>query len=276
MTLPIVEISSRSNPIIKWARSLLQPKKRRQLHLFIAEGVRLLEEAREIPAHTLIMCPELTRQNARANELYLALAKLSDRIFHVSQHVLECISETKTSQGLIAIFPIRIIPTQRPPNFSLILDNIQNPGNLGTILRTARASNVDQVHITPGSVDTFSPKVVRSAMGAHFHLPITPFSGWSSIHPDNQILVADVKRGHNYQEIDWTKKSALILGSEAHGLRTPLPVDRRIKQVKIPMAPGAESLNVAVAAGALLMHAFQARSKPEINRNPQLDVQAQA
>ncbi len=252
-------INSNSNSKVKWLRSLLRVKIRQREHLFLAEGIRLLEEAKTTRIHSLVICPELVEANPRAGRLAIDLSKQAEQIIRVGPAIMNGIAVTKTSQGILAVIAIPDYKPSFSVNFGLILDNVRDPGNLGTILRTARAADIEQVYIMGNCTDVYNPKVVRSGMGAHFHLPIVPFPGWDSMDRDVQIVAADVKAGQFYRQIDWKRKTALLIGSEAHGIQSALPVDRFITKVKIPIADSVESLNVAVAAGIILMEAFQAR-----------------
>ncbi len=258
MENPVV-ITSRSNPKIKWLRSLQKAKFRKQESLFLAEGVRLLEETTHHPIHTLICCLDIVRGNERTAALFGKLSAQADDLVYVNENVLQSISPTMVSQGLIAVFPILKGEPAVEQDLVLILDGISDPGNMGTMLRTARAANVDQVFVMGDCVDVYSPKVVRSGLGAHFHLAISELSDWSLLDPGVQIVIADAHADMSYREFDWRAKTALIMGSEAHGAQSPVPDDQAIQRVTIPMAPGAESLNVAVAAGVLLMEAFAVR-----------------
>jgi TrmH family RNA methyltransferase len=143
---------------------------------------------------------------------------------------------------------------------SLILDGISDPGNLGTILRTAWATGVEAVFLMPGSVDAHNPKVVRAALGAHFRLPLIE-TNWEDLgqrlaHVESWL--AEARQGLAYDQVDWRQPSALIIGSEAEG---PSEAARRFtdRRVHIPMPGPAESLNAAVAAGVLLFEVARQR-----------------
>lgn len=254
-------ITSRSNSTIKWIRSLQEAKARRQEKCYLAEGVRILEEAGQIEIHTLIFCPELTDANPRAQKLVARLQARADRTFQVTPYVLQSISETVVSQGIIAVLPMNLADVNPHARLNLILDGISDPGNMGAILRTARAAAVDQVFMSSQTVDVYNAKVVRSAMGAHFHLPLMTVFDWKMIAPDSQIVLARAKATRLHTDIDWRQPTTVIIGSEAHGIKSALPNERLIIEVKISMAAGVESLNASVAAGVILMTAYQARNK---------------
>jgi TrmH family RNA methyltransferase len=143
----------------------------------------------------------------------------------------------------------------------LILDRVRDPGNLGTILRTALAARGEQVLLTPGTVDPTNPKVVRAAMGAHLHLPVTML-GWESIAGTTtgcNVWLADVRGDALYTAVDWTGPVALIVGGEAAGAGRQA---RALAQasVSIPMSADVESLNTAVATAVILFEIARQRS----------------
>ena len=253
-------INSLVNEKVKLARSLHRRRGREKERLFIVEGVRLCEEALRagvIPA-LLFYIPGVAAEG-RVTRLLEAFADVAKRGMIVSEEVMRAISDTQTPQGLLAVVPI----SETPPGEGLLLivDRLRDPGNLGTILRSAWAVGVGQVVTTKGTVDIYSPKVVRGAMGAHFHLSLAPDKGWKEIEPlleERQALLADARGEVAYHEVDWTLPSALIIGGEAEGASEGA---KRLahKRVYIPMPGGAESLNAAVAASIILFEAVRYR-----------------
>jgi TrmH family RNA methyltransferase len=227
------------------------------------EGVRLCEEALRagITPALLFYTPEVAAEG-RVMRLLEAFADVAKRGMIVSEEVMRAISDTQTPQGLLAVVPI----SDKPPKEGLLLivDQLRDPGNLGTILRSAWAAGVGQVVTIKGTVDIYSPKVVRGAMGAHFHLSLAPDKGWKEIEPlleERQALLADARGEVAYHEVDWTLPSALIIGGEAEGASEEA---KRLaqKRVYIPMPGGAESLNAAVAASIILFEAARQHRSP--------------
>nr|MDA8219818.1 RNA methyltransferase [Dehalococcoidales bacterium] len=150
---------------------------------------------------------------------------------------------------------------------SLLLDGVQDPGNLGTILRTAEAAAARPVLLAPGTVDAYAPKVVRAAMGAHFRLPLVS-GDWDELEPylrGRTVWAAEVREGTPYYEVDWTQPSAIVVGSEAHGLSTQA---RKLAtgRLTIPMAGRAESLNAAIATAIVLFEALRQRRQSGTDR----------
>jgi TrmH family RNA methyltransferase len=185
----------------------------------------------------------------------------------VSEEVMRFLSDAETPQGVVAVaaFPEVEVAVR---GLSLIVDGVRDPGNLGTILRTAQAAGVGLVVTLRGTVDVFSPKVVRGAMGAHFRLPILWDRSWEEVESlveHSQVLLADPTGGAPYFQVDWTIPSALIVGSEAHG------AGRKGRQlatgmVTVPMKGKVESLNVGVAASVMLFEAARQRSAAGMER----------
>ena len=165
-------ISSYQNPKIKLLRTLAgRPKERHEANAFLAEGVRLGRRsfAANWPFQFVLYSDELSE---RGKEL---IEKLEDKKIDVEKvegRLLQSLSETETSQGIIAVLKDFQLPIPQSPNFVFIPDSIRDPGNLGTLLRTADAAGVQAVLIPPETTDAFAPKVLRAGMGAHFRLPI--------------------------------------------------------------------------------------------------------
>ena len=163
------------------------------------------------------------------------------------------VSETKNSQGILAVLDHYPLPIPDNLSFTLILDSIRDPGNLGTLLRTATAAGAQAVFLPPETTDAFAPKVVRAGMGAHFHLPIWSLS-WDEIHTrlaGLNVYLAEMDGPVSCWQADFRSPLALIIGGEADGASEH---GRRLanRLVSIPMPGKAESLNAAMA-GAILM-----------------------
>ena len=254
-------ITSTSNQRVKWIRSL--QTKRRTRHdekSFVIEGIRL---AREVVAAQLPVSQVLhtNRLDERGQKLINDMAQLGAKIMTVSDHVMAACSNTKSPPGLLAIVPFPILPVPKRLTLTLVADQLTNPGNLGTLLRTALAAGVEAVFLTEGTVDPYNPKVVRGAMGAHFHLPIEIIQSSSSMPErlaDLNVWLAEAGEGQPYHEIEWRQPVALVIGSETHG---PQPSIRSFAsgQVNIPMMGKSESLNAAVAAAVILFEILRQR-----------------
>jgi len=254
-------ITSVSNDKIKFARSLARKKDRTAAQQFLVEGTRLIQEAIRAGLTPALVFYErrALQHEARLRQLVVALEKTSE-VYEVNAAVMNALSETETPQGIAAVLPLPNIPLPDVPRRALILDRVRDPGNLGTMLRTAWAAAVDAVFLAPETADAFNPKVVRAGMGAHFHLPIASLS-WDEItqhlHKVPRIYLADAQSDLPFTRVDWSPPCTLIVGGEAEGASQEA---QRIATatISIPMSGNAESLNAAVATGILLFAAVRA------------------
>lgn len=276
-------ITSNHNPKIKLVRALLgRAKERREADAFVVEGVRLMEEAVNSKWEIRYALYDESLSE-RGRSLVERLTSTGVDVEEVSASVMKSMSETETPQGILAVLQFTKSPIPSLLNFILIPDQIRDPGNLGTLLRSAAATGVQAVLIPPETTDAFAPKVLRSGMGAHFKVPIHAM-GWDEIeglvsashqtqqedsnredssflidksdpsgatHPHHmQVLIADMN-GSSCWETDLRQPVALIIGSEAEGASESA---RRLAsgKISIPMSGMMESLN-AGAAGSVLM-----------------------
>jgi RNA methyltransferase, TrmH family len=256
-------ITSAQNPKIKWLRNLQRSsRERREAGVFVAEGVRLLEEALAAgwQAQALYCTEELDERAQRLVDGFVAVGALHEL---VTPAVLAAASDTETPQGLLAVLHFKELPFPPFLDFAFIPDQMRDPGNLGTMLRTAAAAGVGAVLLPPDGVDPFSPKVLRSGMGAHFHLPLLQLD-WEQIaglveRHALRVYLAEAGAGQEYTQADFRLPLALVIGGEAEGAG---PQARRLaaERVYIPMPGGSESLNAAVAAGILLFEVLRQRS----------------
>ena len=252
-------VSSSQNPKIKLARALTgRPKERREAEAFLAEGVRLIEEAfaANWPFRFVLVSDELRE---RGKKLVKKLEDKKINIEKVESELLQSLSETETSPGILAVLNNSQLPIPQSPNFILIPDSIRDPGNLGTLLRTADAAGVQAVLIPPETTDAFAPKVVRAGMGAHFRLPMQTIS-WDEIRERTkglQIYLADMD-GQSCWETDFRQPLALIVGGEAEGASEQAQKLANAS-IKIPMAGKTESLNAAVAGSVLMFEVMRQR-----------------
>lgn len=251
-------ITSLTNPKVKLVRALARRRERYAARQFVIEGVRLIEEAiaaRVAPA--LVLHTSSIEADARANTLLDRLRAATPEVFVVSDEIIKAISSTETPQGIVAVLPFieRALPARL--QFVLILDAVRDPGNVGTILRSARAAGVEAIFFAHGTADPFNAKVVRAAMGAHFAVPLR-VAAWQMIEEAIQcisrVYLADAHGEFDYASVDWSRPVALIIGGEADGA-SEAANKIATARVNIPMRGGAESLNAAMAATVLLFHA---------------------
>jgi TrmH family RNA methyltransferase len=255
--MKVETISSRDNRRLVEARKVRRGKVEGKI---LIEGQRLLEEALRSNVHI--------EHLFWSSDLDAAPRGSYGTTFEVSPSILASIADTETPQGVVAIArrpitaPIDLRTAGTIPQI-IFLNEINNPSNLGAVIRTAEAAGIHGVIVSNGSADVFSPKALRAAMGSSFRLPI-----WENVifrdamrwAAENRLttIAADVSPAASYAAVEWDRPVLVIFGSEAHGLTTEqlLAVDEKIR---IPMARAVESLNLAVSAGIILFEAKRQR-----------------
>jgi TrmH family RNA methyltransferase len=245
--------------LLTLARDLKRRKAREKHDLFVAEGVRAVEELSksELAIRGALIAPQL-HEAPRGEQLVATLRARAVPIEEVSALEFASAAETESPQGVIAIgeIPDRGFASVAADwkGTLLILDAVQDPGNVGTIVRTAAALGVTATVAMPGTVDLWNAKVVRSGMGAHFKHPM--FSGtWSELDSFQkrsgcEVLAADAA-GVDVASFKPGPRVALVVGNEGSGLSSEARA-RASRIISLPIQPDVESLNVAVATGILL------------------------
>ncbi|HEX5966072.1 MAG TPA: RNA methyltransferase [Pyrinomonadaceae bacterium] len=265
----ISSITSRDNSLLRLARAVRDGK---NTDYIFVEGLRLCEEAvrSALEIEAVIVSEELVRKERVATAI-AELDQAAQRSASVSEKLLESISYTKTPQGIVVLArrpdssEKRFASVVDEHSLLVVLHQINNPVNVGAILRTAEAASASGVITTQNTSDPFSPKSLRGAMGSAFRLPI-----WADPTYEKVIewcraraidtVCADAAAALAHTDLDWTRATALIMGPESTGL-TADEVKSATKVVRIPMHGSVESLNVSVAAGILLFEAARQRSK---------------
>lgn len=255
-------ITSSQNPKLKLARALLgRPRERRESQAFAAEGIRLLEEvlAADWPVRYILYSDGLSQ---RGLDLVRDFKERGLEVEEVSPDLLHAFSDTETSQGIFAVLEEHSLPLPQQLDFVLILDQVRDPGNLGTLIRSAAAAGVGAVLLPPHNADAFAPKVVRSAMGAHFRLPLQ-IMDWDQITETISasglnLQLADMQ-GQSCWEADLRVPLALIIGGEAEGA-SPEALALDPRRLSIPMPGGIESLNAGVAGSILMFEVLRQRT----------------
>lgn len=250
-------ISSPNNSRLKRVRALFQYGKRRRTERhFILEGVKLIADAlaSDIPLECILYHSNAATEPTTAQLLEQASTS-NISCFEVEESLFNKLTDTPSPQGILAVSPFPELPTPDNPKLVLILSSIADPGNLGTILRTAAAVGVDYVVLTPRSVDPFNPKAVRGAMGANFRIPIQRW-GWEQIREIQlPLLVADAGGTINIYETHFPQPVAIVIGSEAHGPDEQI-LSMEHQVINIPMVSG-ESLNAAMAGSVILYEIYR-------------------
>lgn len=239
-------ITSVKNQQIKTWAKLKQRKYRKEQGLFIVEGEHLVEEAlkSDWELETIVIKENFEPNFDLSNHLVEA----------VSDHVFAHLSETKTPQGILAIVKMRE-EEEYKKNRLLILDAVQDPGNLGTMIRTADAAGFDAIILGGGTVDLYNDKVIRASQGSIFHIPIIELSLETAVDQLKEsgvsICASTLERAVPVQTIEWPEQVGLIVGNEGSGVNQTL-IEKSDLLVHIPIYGKAESLNVSIAAGVMM------------------------
>jgi TrmH family RNA methyltransferase len=250
-------ISSLANTKVKYVRRLQAEKRfRHRENAFVVEGTRWLKELVQLGRVPDVIFYTDEWLNADNDPILQQLAGAKQV---VTELVMAAMSDLQSPPGVLAVLPIDPLPWPENPSLLLILDGINNPGNLGTMLRTAGAAGTDGVILGPNCVDAYNPKTVRGGMGAHLRLPMQTAS-WAEIGEmvrGMHVWLAAAAGEKVYTAVNWIQPAALIIGGEAsgagqqaHQLATP---------IAIPMHAATESLNAAVAAAVILFEAARQR-----------------
>jgi len=255
-------ITSTHNSKIQLVRDLLgRSKERRETGAFVAEGVRLVEEALAAGwPFRFVLAGEGLSERGRALVANLQARSVETDI--IGNNLMQSVSDTENSQGILAVLDASRLPIPASVSFALILDQIRDPGNLGTLLRTAAAAGVQVVFLPPETAEAFAPKVVRAGMGAHFRIPIHHIA-WEEIRTYTQglkIHLADMEGSISCWQADFCSPLALIVGGEADGASQAARA-LATSQVSVPMPGKSESLNAAAAGAILMFEVVRQRSR---------------
>lgn len=250
-------ITSKDNELIKHIRKLKDKKYRDESNEYVVEGVKLVEEAVKENAKIkqIIVCEDTTRTYEIPTHIMLEIAKyecisVSDKIFNI-------ITQVTNPQGIMAIIEknaqnAKIDYTQ---DIIVVLDDVQDPGNLGTILRTVDSIGLNQIIVSKGTADAFNSKVVRSTMGAIFRIKIIEVENLAQAIKEMRkhhfkLMVTSLQTKNSIYVIDFYKK-IIVIGNEANGVSKEIQ-DMADEKAKIPMLGRTESLNASVAAGVVM------------------------
>ncbi len=253
-------LTSTQNPLVKQIRKLHSTKERHKQQLFLIEGTHLIEEACEVgyPFDAVCCTPEWQGNHL---SLWETVCNQCERAEIVSKEILNAIATTVQPDGVVATAR-RGINTSRVPFTGLVMavETIQDPGNLGTMIRAGAAAGASGLWVSGDSVDLDNPKVLRASAGQWFRLPM-------AVSQDLKLIVLQAQQARmqviatlpsanlTYWEVDWLQPTLMLLGNEGGGLSPDLAA-MADSQVKIPLHPGVESLNVAIT-GALMLYEAQ-------------------
>ena len=250
-------ITSKDNEFVKHVKKLKEKKYRDQSQEFIIEGIKLVKEAIEEKANIkqIIICDNCEDTGIIPKDLMYEIAKYN--CIYVTENILKTMSDVNAPQGIMAI--IGRNNKEKDIDYSqdiiVALDDIQDPGNLGTILRTVDSIGLNQILVSKGTADCYNPKVVRSTMGAIFRIKIIECADLEQtlkeIQKNNfKLVVSSLQTNNSLYDINFDKK-VIIIGNEANGVE-PKIQKMADEKIKIPMLGKTESLNASVATGIIL------------------------
>ena len=249
-------ISSKDNEFIKHIKKLKNKKYRDLNNEYIVEGIKIIQEAiqENTKIKQIVICDEAEQTSEIPKELMYEIAKYD--CIYVTQKIFNSITDVSNPQGILAVIEK---PSKNEIGYSedviIVLDNIQDPGNLGTILRTVDSIGLKQIVVSKGTADAYNPKVVRSTMGAIFRINIVEVDEIEKELKEMKkhkykTVVTTPNTSKTIYDIDY-KKKVIIIGNEANGVEKQI-IDNADEKVKIPMPGRAESLNASVATGIVL------------------------
>ncbi len=262
------QITSLQNTLIKETRKLQQKKYRELQNKYLIEGIRLVEEAQKQGILVKVFYDHHLGKTTRGLELLKKISEAGTPLYQVTTEILVRLADTEAPQGIVAVVnkENNHLEAINPKNRSivLIIDGLQDPGNLGTIIRTAWAVGVDGIFCLTGTVDPYNSKTIRATMGGIFHVPVISDLTWPVVQQwckENhfQTVAGDVGAVKNHFSLTYPARVAFILGNEGQGFLT-VHLSEVDELVKIPLLGEAESLNVAVSAGILLYEVIRQRS----------------
>ncbi|MTI68226.1 MAG: RNA methyltransferase [Firmicutes bacterium] len=260
-------ITSSSNKQIKLVKKLHKKKYRWKNKSFFTEGVRSVSEiikSRDIKIKFILYSASLFDIEG-GKDLFNVIDK--DLVFETTDNILKEVSDTKNPQGILAVVSFNINELEDilldDLNFLVILDRVQDPGNMGTIIRTADAMGANGIITTSGCVDVYNPKTIRATMGSIFHMPILNRNNTidlvNELKSKNISIISSYLTTDKYcYDINFNKNFALVIGNEANGINKEI-VDISDEILKIPMTGKAESLNAAIASGIIMYEALKQR-----------------
>ena len=250
-------ITSKDNELIKHIKKLKDKKERDLSNEYIIEGIKLIQEAIQENAKIkqIIICDDCEKTESIPKDLMYEIAK--QECIYVTNKVFDSITEVMNPQGILAIIEkqSKEIQIDDKQDIILALDDIQDPGNLGTILRTADSIGLTQILVSKGTADSYNPKVVRSTMGAIFRVKIIECEDLVKTLKEIkkhkfEIVVSSLQTDNSIYDINYHKK-VIVIGNEANGVKREIQ-DLTDKKIKIPMLGKTESLNASVATGIVL------------------------
>ena len=258
-------ITSKNNEIVKHIKKLKSKKYRDEYNEFVIEGVKIIEEAvhENAKIKQIVICDECEQNEFISKEVLYEIAKYN--CIYVTKEIFHSISDVTNPQGILAVIAK---PDEKEIDYSediiVVLDDLQDPGNLGTILRTVDSTGLKQIVVSNGTADVYNPKVVRSTMGAIFRIhivkPIDLMEKLKEIKKHKfELIVTTPKAKKTIYDIDY-KKKVIIVGNESNGVEEKL-MNKADEKVMIPMLGKSESLNASIATGIVLYEYVRQKMK---------------
>lgn len=253
-------IKSKDNDKIKYTKSLLKTKGRNKEKKFIIEGYRILTLALECDAKLeYVFINEDFENKEDHQELLYQLEQKNIKIYKTTNKLFLEMVDTENTQGILGVLKYKerdmVNNINDDDKFVLILDRIQDPGNMGTIIRTADSAGVDGIILLKGCVDIYNPKVIRSTMGSIFNMNIINTTQEEAVDVLKKqgfsIVSSYLQTDNYYHQTTYDGKIALVIGNEANGINEQL-ISESDKLIKIPIYGDAESLNAAISAAILM------------------------
>lgn len=250
-------ISSKDNEVVKHIKKLKEKKYRDLNKEYIIEGIKVIKEAinEKVDIKQIVICENCINNEIIPKDIMYEIAKYE--CIYVTEKIFNTLTDVSTPQGILAIISKSAQTNEISYDEDIIvaLDDIQDPGNLGTILRTIDSIGIKQVIISDKTADAYNPKVIRSTMGAIFRVKIIESKNLKetleTIKKNKfQIVVTSLQTNNSVYDIDYNKK-VIVIGNEANGVEKQIQ-DIADKKVKIPMLGKTESLNASVATGIIL------------------------
>ncbi len=263
-------ITSAQNKVLKEIKALSRKKDRVKSGRFVAEGLRFVISAVEVGAEidAIVYSDAIYRTDDGSEFIKSLLNQEKYKVLEVEEKLFNELSDTHSPQGILAVVKqpeVNWDKIIKANGFVMILDRLQDPGNLGTIIRTADAAGADGVVLLKGTVDAYNPKVLRSTMGSVFEMPVLEGVSWEEVKDKLKtngftIAATALEDSVEYDSMDYTTSTALVIGNEANGISPEVLSESDVK-VKIPIVGSAESLNAGVAAAVVMYEVLRQRRK---------------
>lgn len=272
----IKEITSKDNAIFKLIKSLKIRKYRIREALFVVEGPKQVVEAETSRYDLKYLAVRQDRLGCLKDyDLFDRVDRYACTVISMDERLFKQISDTENNQGILAVLSYEPLSEKdfmmEVPSGSnvLVLDKLQDPGNIGTIIRTAEGAGFKGIILLKGSGDVFSPKSIRAAGGAMLRMPVTMINDAATLRRlscefSKRLIVSDVESGLAYYDVDLSENIFLVMGNEGHGVSKEI-LDMADIRINIPTDGALESLNVATAGAVLMMDSLR-QSKNKIRR----------